>query len=65
VLRNGAEPLTHGSGHLRKGEIVEIVTPGAGGYGPPAERDPAVVHRDVAEGRIDRDTADIIYGLAP
>jgi N-methylhydantoinase B len=64
VLRNGAEPLAHGSGHLRKGEIVEIVTPGAGGYGPPASRDPAVVHRDLAEGRIDRDTADTVYGLA-
>jgi N-methylhydantoinase B len=64
VLRNGAEPLAHGSGHLRKGEIVEIVTPGAGGYGPPASRDPAVVRRDLAEGRIDRDTADNIYGLA-
>jgi N-methylhydantoinase B len=65
VLRNGAEPLAHGSGHLRKGEIVEIVTPGAGGYGPPASRDPAIVRRDLAEGRIDRDTADTIYGLAP
>jgi N-methylhydantoinase B len=65
ALRNGAEPLAHGSGHLRKGEIVEIVTPGAGGYGPPASRDPAVVRRDLAEGRIDRDTADTIYGLAP
>ncbi|HUJ97593.1 MAG TPA: hydantoinase B/oxoprolinase family protein [Stellaceae bacterium] len=64
VLRNGAEPLTHGSGHLRKGDIVEIVTPGAGGYGPPASRDPAVVRRDLAEGRIDRNTADKIYGLA-
>jgi N-methylhydantoinase B len=65
VLRNGAEPLAHGSGHLRKGEIVEIVTPGAGGYGPPASRDRAVVRRDVAEGRIDGDTAEKIYGLAP
>jgi len=65
VLRNGAEPLAHGSGHLRKGEIVEIVTPGAGGYGPPASRDPAVVRRDLAEGRIDRDLAEKIYGLAP
>jgi N-methylhydantoinase B len=64
VLRNGAEPLAHGSGHLRKGDIVEIVTPGAGGYGPPASRDPAVVRRDLAEGRIDRNTADKIYGLA-
>jgi N-methylhydantoinase B len=64
VLRSGAEPLAHGSGHLRKGDIVEIVTPGAGGYGPPASRDPAVVRRDLAEGRIDRNTADKIYGLA-
>jgi len=53
ILRNGAEAFDHGNGALRKGEIIEIVTPGAGGYGPPAARDPAMLARDVAEGRID------------
>ena len=60
LLRNGAEPFDHGNGRLRKGEIIEIVTPGAGGYGPPIERDRALVARDVAEGRI---AADVAAGL--
>jgi N-methylhydantoinase B len=35
---------------LREGDAVTIVTPGAGGYGPPADRDPALVARDLREG---------------
>ncbi len=62
LLRNGAAPLDHGSGALRKGEIIEIVTPGAGGYGAPALRDRAKVERDVAEGRIDAPTSARVYG---
>src|SRR6266446_4928216 len=42
-----------GAGILHSGETVEIVTPGAGGYGPPAERDLAAVERDLADERID------------
>ena len=30
----GVAPFRHGSGVLRAGEVVEIITPGAGGYGP-------------------------------
>jgi N-methylhydantoinase B len=55
------EPFVNGAASLRVGEMVEIVTPGAGGYGPPAERDPATVERDVADGRIDPATAVAIY----
>jgi hypothetical protein len=33
------EPFVKGSGRLRAGETVEIITPGAGGYGAPSERD--------------------------
>ena len=51
------EPFVNGSGRLRAGEIVEIITPGAGGYGAPSERDPAAVERDVADGRINLATA--------
>jgi N-methylhydantoinase B len=58
---DGAEPFANGAGRLRAGETVEIVTPGAGGYGPPAERDPATVARDLADGRIDPATAVAIY----
>ena len=35
---------------LTEGDAVTIVTPGAGGYGPPAERDAARATRDLAEG---------------
>ncbi|HJU17620.1 MAG TPA: hydantoinase B/oxoprolinase family protein [Stellaceae bacterium] len=40
-LGDGVEPFVRGSGHLRAGQTVEIVTPGAGGYGAPRERNPA------------------------
>ncbi len=37
---------------LKPGQIVEIVTPGGGGYGPPSARSPEAVARDRAEGRV-------------
>jgi N-methylhydantoinase B len=37
---------------LKPGKSVTIVTPGAGGYGVPAERDPALVARDVRDGKV-------------
>ncbi|MDR3538279.1 MAG: hydantoinase B/oxoprolinase family protein [Acetobacteraceae bacterium] len=61
-LHGGARPFDHGNGVLRAGEIIEVVTAGSGGYGPPPERDPAAVRRDVAEGRIDPDVAEVVYG---
>jgi len=60
-LSDAVEPFVGGAGRLRAGETVEIVTPGAGGYGPAAERDPAMVTRDLADGRIDLATAAAIY----
>src|SRR5579872_5563690 len=35
---------------LKPGQWFALVTPGAGGFGPAAKRDPAAVARDVAEG---------------
>jgi N-methylhydantoinase B len=58
----GVAPFEHGSGGLRAGDVVEIITSGAGGYGPPAERPAAQVARDVAEGRIAPDLAAAVYG---
>lgn len=37
---------------LKPGQIVEIVTPGGGGYGPPVKRSSDAISRDAAEGRI-------------
>ncbi|MEJ1160620.1 hydantoinase B/oxoprolinase family protein [Prosthecomicrobium sp. N25] len=48
----GVGPFRRGEGTLEPGQTVGIVTPGAGGYGPYAERDPAAVERDRAERRM-------------
>jgi len=47
---------------VKAGQWFEIITPGAGGYGPPKERDGAAVARDIAEGVIDAATAREVYG---
>ncbi len=44
------------------GQWFAVVSPGAGGYGAPAERDRAAVTRDIEEGVIDLPTAREIYG---
>ena len=62
VYGPGVAPFALGNGDLKAGQFVEIVTSGAGGYGPPAERDPAAVARDVAEGRLSAADAQRIYG---
>ena len=46
---------------LRRGQSVTIMSPGGGGYGPPAERDPAAVARDVALGYVSADAARADY----
>ncbi len=48
---DGVAPFDHGSGALSPGEIVEIVTPGAGGYGSPEERSAGDRDRDAREHR--------------
>jgi N-methylhydantoinase B len=50
-LSGASEPFDHGGGLLRKGDVVSIVTPGAGGYGSPENRSPAARARDLAEHR--------------
>ena len=39
---------------LKKDDIVEMVTAGAGGYGPVSERDPEIFKREYREGIIDK-----------
>ena len=59
--------------HVRKatqhpiavGEIVRIMTGGGGGYGPPSERDPKAIARDLAEGYVSPEAARRDYGLDP
>jgi N-methylhydantoinase B len=54
----------HDNATLQAGQWFAAVMPGAGGYGPPAERDRAAVARDVAQGVIDQDTARRVYGYS-
>lgn len=49
---------------IAPGEIVRFVTPGAGGWGNPFERDPAAVLRDVREGRLTPEYVREHYGVA-
>ena len=53
--------LTHGRGLFNTGASVEVVTPGAGGYGPADERDAALVSADLKDGRINEATARNCY----
>lgn len=48
---------------LSPGDVVVCDTCGGGGYGPPLERDPARVRRDVAAGLVTRERALLVYGV--
>ena len=49
---------------LAPDETISFRTCGGGGYGPPAERDPLAVLRDVRDGKISRERAVAIYRIA-
>ena len=46
------------------GDRVKLTTPGGGGYGDPAERDPEAVREDVLEGYVSEEVARQVYGKA-
>jgi N-methylhydantoinase B len=48
---------------LTAGQWFAVVSPGAGGYGPPAARDHQAVARDLAEGAISLATARDVYAF--
>jgi N-methylhydantoinase B len=37
---------------LAPGDVVSVITPGSGGYGPPSERDRRLVEADLLEGKV-------------
>lgn len=59
------KPFSGHAGVLRKGDVVEIVTPGSGGYGRPTERARQAIADDLASGCIDEYVAREIYGYSP
>jgi N-methylhydantoinase B len=50
--------------HVPGDTVYLHVTPGAGGYGPPAEREPELVARDVLDGKISVKRARDVYKVA-
>jgi N-methylhydantoinase B len=50
---------------LEPGETIVSMSSGGGGYGPPRERDPERVRRDLAEGWITAERAHEVYGVEP
>jgi len=49
---------------LERGDSVSFVTPGSGGFGAPAERDPNLVLQDVQDGKVSLDAARKVYLVA-
>jgi N-methylhydantoinase B len=49
---------------LARGQRVRLETPGGGGWGDPARRDPALVARDVANGFVSPAAAREVYRVA-
>jgi len=49
---------------LKTGESIRLETPGGGGFGSPAERDPALLAADIRGGKFSEATARAAYGDA-
>ncbi len=63
--QNGEQPLRSKTTFtVPHGSYVSMQTCGGGGYGPPSERDPALVLKDVVEGKVSLDRAREIYRVA-
>ena len=50
--------------NIRAGDVVSMITPGGGGYGPPSEREPSRVLDDVLDGKVSAQAARAQYGVA-
>ena len=45
------------------GSVIDMITPGSGGFGPPAERDPRAIGRDLLDGYVSAAAAERDYGV--
>ena len=66
LIRDGEETRLPAKGtiDLVAGDVVSYRTCGGGGYGPPEERDPERVLRDVLEGKVSAERARDLYRVA-
>lgn len=65
ISREAADSKSRGPKELGPGDVLSILTPGAGGYGDPLERDRQLVARDLRQGRICLEKAASEYGFTP
>ena len=66
LIRDGEERRLPAKGtiDLVAGDVVSYRTCGGGGYGPPEEREPSRVLRDVLEGKVSAERARDVYKVA-
>lgn len=65
ILYSGNEAKELGSKEvavLKRDDVVSLRTSGAGGYGPPTERDPARIAEDIIDGYVTEQRAERVYG---
>jgi N-methylhydantoinase B len=64
VLTRSSGGAVHPKSRTRvePGEVVHMATPGGGGFGPPAERDPELIRRDLEFGYVTEETSRRLYG---
>jgi len=65
LIRDGVETRLSPKStfEVEPGDVVSYRTCGGGGYGPPSERDPELVRRDVREGKVSAERAREVYGV--
>lgn len=62
VMKNGQKQFPKGKVVLKRGERLQVETPGGGGWGKAAERPVALIEMDLAEGLITPKAAEAVYG---
>jgi N-methylhydantoinase B len=63
IWTNGTKPFPpKGRGELAVNEALVIHSPGGGGYGKPAHRDPRMIDHDVGEELVSESAAKTLYG---
>ena len=66
VTRNGASEKLPGCAQVQilEGERIRSFSCGGGGYGPPVQREPTAVAKDVREGWVSAERARTVYRVA-